>query len=80
MLVSVIVLATTRRAKRLLDEQLDDVKQMNQMMLYAQCVTIRDKQVDEKKQALSQEKAEDRRLDLIMERDRQKAVKEAEAR
>ena len=63
-----------------MDEQLDDVKRMNQMMLYAQCVSIRDKQVDEKKQMRVQEKEEERRLDNIMEVDRQRAVREAEVR
>jgi len=34
----------------LLDEQLDDVKNMNQMMIYSKVVTIRDKQLEENKQ------------------------------
>lgn len=33
-----------------LDEQLDDVKQMNGMVLYSKVVTIRDKQIKENKQ------------------------------
>ena len=63
-----------------MDEQLDDVKRMNQMVLYAQCVSIRDKQVDEKRQMRIQEKEEERRLDNVMEVDRQRAVREAEVR
>lgn len=38
-------LATLRAAKAALDEDHDEVKHMNQLMLYAQCVTIRDAQV-----------------------------------
>jgi len=32
-----------------MDEDLDDVKQMNGMMLYSKVVTIRDKQLEENK-------------------------------
>jgi hypothetical protein len=35
-------------AKQIIDEEMDDVKHMNQMMMYAQCVTIRDAQILEK--------------------------------
>lgn len=33
----------------MLDEEHDDVKHMNQMMLYSKVVTIRDKQIEESK-------------------------------
>ena len=36
------------RAKQAMDEEHDDVKHMNQMVLYAKCVTIRDQQIHEK--------------------------------
>ena len=32
-----------------MDEEMDDVKHMNQMVLYSKVVTIRDKQLDENK-------------------------------
>lgn len=32
-----------------MDNDLDDVKQMNQMVLYSKVVTIRDKQLEENK-------------------------------
>jgi len=32
-----------------MDEELDDVKNMNQMILYSKVVTIRDKQLQENK-------------------------------
>jgi len=35
------------KAQQKLDEEHDDVKHMNQMMLYSKVVTIRDKQKDE---------------------------------
>lgn len=37
------------RAQHLLDENEDDVKAMNKMMLYSKVVTIRDKQLEENK-------------------------------
>eukprot|EP00441_Pelagodinium_beii_P044038 CAMPEP_0197651360 /NCGR_PEP_ID=MMETSP1338-20131121/32189_1 /TAXON_ID=43686 ORGANISM="Pelagodinium beii, Strain RCC1491" /NCGR_SAMPLE_ID=MMETSP1338 /ASSEMBLY_ACC=CAM_ASM_000754 /LENGTH=191 /DNA_ID=CAMNT_0043225975 /DNA_START=101 /DNA_END=673 /DNA_ORIENTATION=+ len=37
------------RAKQMLDEDMDDVKHMNQMMLYSKIVTIRDAQIQEKR-------------------------------
>ena len=40
--------ATLSKAQTMLDEESDDVKKMNQMMLYSKCVTIRDEQIKEK--------------------------------
>ncbi len=37
------------KAQKKLDEDLDDVKHMNQMVLYSKVVTIRDKQLEENK-------------------------------
>jgi len=37
------------KAKEMIDEQEDDVKHMNQMMLYSKVVTVRDKQLEEQK-------------------------------
>lgn len=42
------------KAKKAMEEEHDDVKHMNQMMLYAQCVTIRDAQILEKVSPQSQ--------------------------
>lgn len=57
------------------EEQLDEVKAMNQMMLYAKCVTIRDMQLLEK-QAVAKEQAEiDRKLDIVMEENRMRAIR-----
>eukprot|EP00958_Prasinococcus_capsulatus_P025322 scaffold4218_cov188-Prasinococcus_capsulatus_cf.AAC.1 len=57
-----------------MEEQMDDVKRMNQMMLYSRCVNIRDQQVLEKQKRLKQEQEENLQLDLMMENERLKAV------
>jgi len=49
------------------DEEMDDVKHMNQMMLYAKVVTIRDKQLLEKDAIRKRNKQEERRRDLTLE-------------
>merc|ERR1719482_1695805 len=48
------------KAKQALDEEMDDVKHMNQMMLYSKIVTIRDAQIQEKRY-IQQEKEEEER-------------------
>ena len=72
------------RAQILQDEQLDDVKKMNSMMLYSKVVTIRDKQLQQEKILEAEYKEEQRRLDLMMEIERLKGLQEegrrAEAR
>jgi hypothetical protein len=37
------------KAQKKMDEEMDDVKHMNQMVLYSKVVTIRDKQLMENK-------------------------------
>merc|ERR1740138_1408320 len=46
------------RAKNMLDEDMDDVKHMNQMMLYSKVVTIRDAQIQEKRNVQAEKKEE----------------------
>lgn len=58
-----------------MNEQLDDVKEMNKMVMYAKCVTIRDKQLDEKKEIFGEKKLEEKRKDLMMEVERLKKIK-----
>lgn len=48
------------RAEAQLDEEKDDVKHMNQMVIYSKCVTIRDKQLEEQKQLEEEYKAENK--------------------
>jgi len=63
------------RAKLLMNEDKDEVKSMNQMMLYAKVVTIRDKQVHEKKRLHNEYKVEEKRKDLMMEIERLTKIK-----
>ena len=67
-------------AENQLDEELDDVKNMNQMMVYSKCVTIRDKQLDEQKGLEDEYREEERRLDIMMEIERLKQLKYQEER
>ena len=73
-------LATRNKAEVLMDEAMDEVKNMNQMMLYSKCVTIRDAQLEEKKHIKAEAQEEERRMDLAMEIERIKALDEYEAR
>merc|ERR1719297_253449 len=68
------------RARNMLDEDMDDVKHMNQMMLYTKVVTIRDAQVQEKRMVQAEKEEEERQLDAMMEIERLKALKMYEVR
>jgi len=57
-----------------LDEQLDDVKKMNQMVFYSKVVTVRDKQLEESKLLEREYIEEQKKLDLMMEIERLKAI------
>mmetsp|Transcript_36687 Transcript_36687/g.91378 ORF Transcript_36687/g.91378 Transcript_36687/m.91378 type:complete len:514 (-) Transcript_36687:369-1910(-) len=72
--------ATKTRAQVMLEEQLDEVKNMNQMILYSKCVTIRDAQLEEKKHIKAEAQEEERRMDLMMEVERMKALDAYEER
>ncbi|KAJ3103073.1 Cilia- and flagella-associated protein 45 [Phlyctochytrium bullatum] len=63
-----------------LEEQEDEIKHMNELMLYAKCVAIRDEQVEEKKLILKEKKEEDSRLDAMMEVERVNELKKLEER
>ncbi len=68
------------KAMEMLDEEHDDVKHMNQMMLYSKVVTIRDRQLDEQKNLEKEWIEEQKRMDLMMEIERLKALKLQEER
>lgn len=72
--------ATTAKAQFQLLEEKDEVKHMNQMMLYSKCVTIRDAQVEEKKHMMLEDEEENRKLDTMMEIERLKALQQYEER
>merc|ERR1719277_1808455 len=68
------------KAKQMLDEDMDDVKHMNQMMLYSKVVTIRDAQIQEKRVVQAEKEEEERQLDAMMEIERLKALQMYEVR
>ena len=68
------------KAMEKLDEEQDDVKHMNQMMLYSKVVTIRDRQLEEQKALESEWVDEQKRLDIMMEIERLKSLKMQEER
>ena len=61
-----------------MNEGLDEVKHMNQLINYAKCATIRDRQLNEKKSLEENRKAEEKRKDLMMEIERLKLIKKLE--
>jgi len=69
-----------QRAKMMLDEDMDDVKHMNQMMLYSKVVTIRDAEIQEKRSVQAEREEEERQLDMMMEIERLKALQMYEER
>ena len=68
------------KAQKKMDNDLDDVKQMNQKVLYSKVVTIRDKQLEENKRLESEWIEEQKKLDLMMEIERLKVLQEEEER
>ena len=63
-----------------MDEREDEVKRMNAMMLYSRVATIRDKQIEENK-LLEQEYLEgQKRLEVMMEIERLKDLREQRQR
>lgn len=63
-----------------IDEEHDDVKHMNAMMLYSKVVTVRDKQIEENKRLEEEWVQEQKRLDMMMDIERLKALKLQEER
>lgn len=70
--------ALQKKAQRLLDENLDEVKEMKKLVNYAKVVTVRDKQLEEKRFIYDKRAEEQKRLDLMMEMERLKKIKAAE--
>ena len=59
-------------AEKQMDEQIDEVKKMNEMMVYSKCVTIRDRQLEEQRSLEDEYRDEEKRLDIMMEIERLK--------
>lgn len=68
------------KAKAMMDEQDDEIKKLNEVILNAKCHAIRDTQLQEKEEILKAMKEEEERLDMMMEIDRVKALAEFEER
>ena len=64
----------------MMDEQDDEIKKLNEVILNAKCHAIRDTQLREKDEISKSMKNEDERLDMMMEIDRVKALSEFEER
>eukprot|EP00826_Nyctotherus_ovalis_P014593 TRINITY_DN14081_c0_g1_i7.p1 TRINITY_DN14081_c0_g1~~TRINITY_DN14081_c0_g1_i7.p1 ORF type:complete len:270 (-),score=127.26 TRINITY_DN14081_c0_g1_i7:596-1405(-) len=67
--------ALLENAQKVIDEEMDDVKDMNKMIHYAKCVTIRDRQIEEAKRLEKQRKDDDLKMDTAMEIERLKVLK-----
>ena len=65
-------------AQRLLEENLEEVKKMNKLVLYAKVASIRDKQIEEQKKIKSLEKKRNEKMDLIYEIERLKEMRKRE--
>ncbi|XP_076404109.1 cilia- and flagella-associated protein 45 isoform X2 [Peromyscus maniculatus bairdii] len=63
-----------QRASKLRMEQEEELKEMSQIILNAKCHAIRDAQILEKQQIQKELDAEEKRLDQMMEVDRQKSL------
>ncbi|XP_065171625.1 cilia- and flagella-associated protein 45-like [Atheta coriaria] len=65
-----------QRARELRQEQEDEVKTLNGIILASKCLAIREAQIAEKKIIAKELEDEERRLDLMMEQERQRAMQE----
>ena len=72
--------ALRKNAEEIHNENRDEVKKMNQLINYAKCATVREKQIEEKDRIVKQKIDEIKRIDLMMEIDRLKAIEDAEAK
>lgn len=62
------------KAQEQMDEDYDDVKHINQMVIHSKVCTIRDRQLAENKMLEENWVEEQKRLDLMMEIERLKAI------
>ena len=64
------------RALEYNNEHIDEVKKMNKMVAYAKVATIRERQLEEKKNEWEHFKEKEKKKDLIMEVERLKKIEE----
>jgi len=62
------------KAMEQMDEELDDVKHMNHLMLQSKVITVRDKQIEENRRLEDEWLEEQKRLDIMMEIERLKGI------
>ena len=68
------------KAQKLIDENSDEAKDMNKLILYAKVATIRDIQKEESKFIYNEFKKQEEKMDLMMELDRLKELQLQENR
>lgn len=68
------------KAEEQLNEQEDEIKKLNEIILNAKCHAIRDAQLDEKKEIKDELAEENKRLDEMMEIERLRALQQYEQR
>ena len=68
------------RSKHMMEEQDDEIKKLNEVILNAKCHAIRDAQLSEKDILKEDIEQEEKRLYTMMEVDRLKALQEYERR
>lgn len=68
------------KAQEQLEEQEDEIKKLNELILNAKCHAIRDAQLIEKVEIKKEQLEEEKRLDEMMENDRIKTLQEYDER
>eukprot|EP00697_Spironema_sp_BW2_P008197 gnl/Spiro4/22712_TR11208_c0_g1_i1.p1 gnl/Spiro4/22712_TR11208_c0_g1~~gnl/Spiro4/22712_TR11208_c0_g1_i1.p1 ORF type:complete len:515 (+),score=196.35 gnl/Spiro4/22712_TR11208_c0_g1_i1:156-1547(+) len=63
-----------KAAREMMDANLDEVKNMNRLVAYAKCAGIRQVQLREKARIQEEKKEQQRKVDEMMEVDRQRAI------
>ena len=62
------------KAKEQLDEQIDEVKQMNQYLIQSQVYAVRERQLQEERELEAEFRDEEAKMNTMMEIERLKAV------
>lgn len=69
-----------KKAQMQRDEQESEIKELNELIMHAKCVAVRDLQILEKNAIKAELKAEEARLDAMMERNRIDGIKKMQER
>mmetsp|Transcript_15054 Transcript_15054/g.15589 ORF Transcript_15054/g.15589 Transcript_15054/m.15589 type:complete len:480 (+) Transcript_15054:14-1453(+) len=68
------------KAQKIIDENTDEAKEMNKLIMYAKVASIRDRQLEEQKMIQGEYKRHNEKLDLMMEIERLKELQLQEER